>query len=431
MAEEKKPSGKVAGWVKAAITSVMGLLSGAVLMYVSPLVTSAIKPGKPLANFGQHAEGLTVTFQNKATGAADGWWDFGDGSPLEPFAPAQDAIKHTYERPGTYNVKLSLRNFLGDENDRVAVLNLNPDAVTAGGPKIDAFKVEAIKADAPAIFRVVSQVKNADLCVWSLGDDRPLEVSSDTSNQERYINIKEPGKHMLRLVAVSGKNTDEKSESVVVAAGNSAAATATLQVSFQALNSHRHTKGQNFNIAFPAERKEQTFPFSVVHSELEYQIVDAKFARPVKEPNVRNPKLTISPDKTKVILTGELVKPGGMLAWQKSPPPNMWIPTVVLTMEHRAEPVQKTPDPMTVTLNVPGTTVIPMPHLSSHWEVKSTSLNLELRDGGALVYKDTKLPISTSVQFKSHPYHLSVTQAADGVHLDLIDVRATLRPIGN
>src|SRR5438270_12860456 len=142
MAEEKAPS-KIRGWIKAGLTSVTGLCSGAVLMYVSPLVTSTIKPAKPVANFSQHAQGLTVTFQNRATGASEGWWDFGDGSPLEPFSPAQDAIKHTYETFGTYNVKLSLRNFLGDENDRVTAVILNRDAVAAG-PVIEAFKVEAI-----------------------------------------------------------------------------------------------------------------------------------------------------------------------------------------------------------------------------------------------------------------------------------------------
>ena len=106
MAEEKAPS-YVRGWIKAGITSVMGLCSGAVLMYVSPLVTTVIKPGKPLANFSEHVDGLTVTFQNRATGASDGWWDFGDGSPLEPFATSQDTITHTYPNTGNYNVKLS------------------------------------------------------------------------------------------------------------------------------------------------------------------------------------------------------------------------------------------------------------------------------------------------------------------------------------
>ena len=42
MADEK--TGKIGGWVKAGIASGASLISGAVLMYISPLVNSAIKP---------------------------------------------------------------------------------------------------------------------------------------------------------------------------------------------------------------------------------------------------------------------------------------------------------------------------------------------------------------------------------------------------
>src|SRR5205085_11475097 len=122
---------KIRGWLKAALTSIMGLCSGAVIMYLSPLVSTAIKPGKPVANFAQHAQGLAVTFQNRATGATEGWWDFGDGSPLEPFSPSQEAITHTYDHPGPYNVKLSLRNFLGEENDRTAPVSFDGNSTTA------------------------------------------------------------------------------------------------------------------------------------------------------------------------------------------------------------------------------------------------------------------------------------------------------------
>src|ERR1041384_3811399 len=71
MAEEK--AGKVSGWIKAVVTSIMGLCSGAVLMSAPPVVNNPIKPAKPLANFGQQVQGLTVTFQNRSTGGGDGW----------------------------------------------------------------------------------------------------------------------------------------------------------------------------------------------------------------------------------------------------------------------------------------------------------------------------------------------------------------------
>lgn len=428
---EAKPS-RIRAWIKAGITSLMGLCSGAILMYVSPLVTTVIKPSKPLANFGQTAQGLVVTFQNRATGASEGWWDFGDGSPLEPFSANQETLRHVYGHTGTYNVKLSLQNFLGDAQDRTITINLDGDNPST--PVIDSFKVEPLKPDtaAPATFRVSSQVRNAELCIWSLGEDRPLELSTDSSpSQERYVTFKEPGYYTLRLFAVSGKNTTQKSQVVLVNVGDSGTASASLQVAFEAQEVKRLLKEINLHAAFPAERTEQSYWFSLSHDEPGYQIVDAKFARPITDAAVRTPVLTISPDKTKVVLTGELVKPGGIMAWQKNAPRLRWTPTIALTLERRGASTQKSSDPIAADLSLPGTTLIPLPKMGSHWDIKTTTFNLELRDGDKVVFKDNKLPISSLVQFKSHPYRVSAVRDANQVRLEVIDAKATLRPIGN
>src|SRR4051812_25854088 len=95
---------KSRGWLKAVVGTFAGLLGGSAMMYVSPLVDKVIKPGKPLANFAFEASGLDVTFHNKAAGG-DGYWDFGDGSALEPTTAAAD-LTHKFPKPGTYTVKL-------------------------------------------------------------------------------------------------------------------------------------------------------------------------------------------------------------------------------------------------------------------------------------------------------------------------------------
>jgi PKD repeat protein len=431
MAEERPPS-KIAGWFKAGLTSVLGLCSGAVLMYVSPLVNSAIKPAKPVANFGPQVHGLTVTFQNRSTGAADGTWDFGDGSLIEAYSPNQESVSHTYEHAGNYNVKLSLRNFIGEENDRTVAVNL--DGTSANPPVIEAFTVVPVSADvtAPATFHVVSQIKNADMCIWSLGDDRPLEVSTDTSPaQQRFVTIKDAGFYTLRLVAVKGKDTAEKSESVWVNVGDNAVPVATLHVTHQAVQVHRHTREVNVHVAFPADRKDNAYPFSVAHGEPGYQIIDAKFARPVSAPGVKNANLAVAPDKSKVVLTGELVKPSGIMAWQKNRPPLQWTPTLVLTLERRSQPIVKPSDPITATLNLPGSTVIPLPKLSGGWEVKGTTMSLELREGPKVVFKEDKLPNGDVVRIKNHPYRVTATPGPDNVRLELIDARATFGPLGS
>ena len=82
------PAKKGFGIVKAAMGGFAGLAAGVFGVYATALVDQVAKPGKPVANFAVNADGLRVNFQNQATGQT-GWWDFGDGSPLEPFAPDQ------------------------------------------------------------------------------------------------------------------------------------------------------------------------------------------------------------------------------------------------------------------------------------------------------------------------------------------------------
>lgn len=430
MAEESP--GRISGWIKAGITSIMGLASGAILMYVSPLVNNVIKPGRPLANFSQQIQGTTVTFVNRSTGATDGWWDFGDGSALERFSPTQESIAHTYPRSGSYSVKLSVRSFLGDENERAVTVNL--DGTTSTPPVIEAFTVVPVQkeATAPATFHIVSQIKNADLCIWTLGDDRPVDVSTDNSSyQERLVTINQPGFYTLRLVAVSGKQTVEKSQSVFVNVADAGTPTAVLQITNQVAQVQRQSKQVNLYAAFPPERKESSFPFSLTHVEGDYKIVDAKFVTPVKEPNVKNASVTIAPDKSKVVVTGELVKPGGIMAWQKNAPLPKWTPTLALTLERRTEGMTKTSDPIIADLALPGTTILPLPKLTKRWEVMGSKMHLELRDGTNIVFKDTKMPVSATVQFKNHPYRITATQGPDSIRLDVIDAKATLRPTGN
>ena len=97
-----------------------------------------MKPTKPVANFALTPDGLTVACQNHASGES-GWWDFGDGTPLEPFA-AEQHVTHAYAKPGSYTIKLIVRNYFGDENERSV-----PVDVRAGSqdttPRIAAFAV--------------------------------------------------------------------------------------------------------------------------------------------------------------------------------------------------------------------------------------------------------------------------------------------------
>src|SRR5947209_5480593 len=162
MSEAAAP--KKGGWFKAVFVGVFGLAGGAAGTYATSVVNKIAQPPKPVANFAVSADGLTATCQNHASGD-NGWWDFGDGSPLEPFNADQAAVTHAYSKPGSYAIKLVVRNFTSDENDRtvpVEVAAVGKDAPAT--PQIAGFAVQPISPGsmAPATFRVVADVQNAE-----------------------------------------------------------------------------------------------------------------------------------------------------------------------------------------------------------------------------------------------------------------------------
>ena len=92
----------------------------------SPYSTGRSRPG----NVDPGSGSRTCTYAPSTAGPASdshatgdtGWWDYGDGSPLEPFAADQPTITHTYAKPGSYSVKLVVRNFTSDENERTVAV---------------------------------------------------------------------------------------------------------------------------------------------------------------------------------------------------------------------------------------------------------------------------------------------------------------------
>lgn len=83
--------------------------------------TVRVQTGAPIADFAFSTSGLTVTFQNRSTGdqPLDYVWNFGDQSPVSTAENPQ----HTYNSPGTYEVRLTATNALGTDSkvDNVTV----------------------------------------------------------------------------------------------------------------------------------------------------------------------------------------------------------------------------------------------------------------------------------------------------------------------
>src|SRR5262249_6687556 len=122
-AEESAPA-KSSSWLKPVLGAMAGLLSCAIVMYLSPLLDRVVKLAKPVANFALDRQDFTVTFHNRSVGGSQGWWDFGDGSPLDPMDPRQEIITHTYANAGSYTAKLLLRNLISEESERSVTVQL-------------------------------------------------------------------------------------------------------------------------------------------------------------------------------------------------------------------------------------------------------------------------------------------------------------------
>jgi PKD repeat protein len=418
---------KIGGWLKTIGAMVFSLVSGAVIAYLSPLVTNVIKPAKPVANFQYEANGLDVVFQNRSTGGQEGFWDFGDGSALQPFVPDQSSVPHKYVKPGNYTVKLTLHNYVNDENERSVTVAV--DQPITSPPVIDTFEVVPVRPDnyAPASFRLVTEVKNAELCAWAVST-QALEFSPETANgkQERFVNLKEPGKHVIKLAAYNGKETVEVSKEVEVKKPPVGTVMAELTVTYEALRVVTRTMQHHCSEKWPANLQANTHPFSrcVAEADDGYEFVKVAFAHEVKDPGVRKPKVEISQDKHKINLSGELIKNSG------SPP--LWTVELQITQQKRGVPITKTMEPITVNLTVPGSTEVPLPPLPPGWLATNHTLALTLnQDGKHMAWDNGQLPCNVAVQMSSALFIVNASEQDKQLRIDLAEVPNVFNAMGN
>jgi PKD repeat protein len=432
---EAKPAGvtgTVGGWIKAAITSVIGLLSGAFIMYLTPVVSNAIKPAKPIANFAAQASGLTVQFNNRSTGGVQGWWDYGDGSALEPFDPKLESTKHAYPRPGSYNVKLLLSNLIGEESDRTTPVVIDADARPT--PEIALFQLIALdpreRAPAPATYRLVSQVKNASFSILSVGDARPMEVLDEAGGQERYITYNEAGTFTVRFAAVNGKQLVEQTKTISVGPGNSSDPMAKLQVTYEAIRVETLPHEWHISCGWEGDPKLEVSPFR-----------KERFAGPGctiasaelvnngdKNSPVRNVKLEIAPDKAKIILTGEL-RPTD-LPISKSVLPPHWVAQVKGVVESRSptQTINRGDVMMAISLNTPMK--IPMQPLGPGWQIVRKQVSLQIWDGTRKVWEGSSAVSNTKVTLNNQSCFLTATPQNDAMVLRIDAPTMPIRPVG-
>ena len=419
MADEK-PVSKTPGWVKAVGTSLLGLVSGAALMYLTPLVNNVIKPAKPVPNFAQQTSSLTVTFNNRSTGGVQGWWDFGDGSALEPFEPDKDVVAHTYPRAGTYQVRLTLQNLLGEEAERTVSLNLDTSSATP--PAIEAFDVIALSGgNAPATYKIVSQVRNAKLVAWDLGEGS-LKTETNPST-ERLVTLSEPGDYRIRLLAFNGDQIVEKSKSVFVGVGDSNKPMATLKVVYEGVQIEQKPQSQSIVLAWDPKHQGNTCP---VNREIAvaqgWVIADAK-VEPAKE-QVRGLKAEIVQGQTRLRVSGELVKPKNLLIGKVAAPQS--VVRVNMTLVRRSAPVTIATDAVAFELAAPGSTPLPVPPPPAGLEVQGKRFALEIKDGRQVIWNTPGLPTAAQMAMKSRPMRVTAVEQGNQLRVDVVEAKSAI-----
>jgi PKD repeat protein len=415
--------------IKTLIGTAAGLLSGAVMMYVSPLIQTVVKPGKPVANFGADVQGLTANFNNRSAGSTGGWWDFGDGSPLEPVTSKSQTISHAFPRPGNYNVKLTVRNLFGDESDRTIPVQI--EQAQSVPPEILSLKAEPVSpgAIAPATFRVVSRTKNADLCIWNYDDDKPLEIvpTGASQQQERFITLRESGGHIIKMAAVHGGQAVEKSAIVYVNEQPDGTLTAQVSVTDRGTRVERAETPVTVPLQFPPQSNASVEPFDKsIPCRPGFDLVEATLV-PSQDAHVRNLHLDVDQDKHSARLTGELVREAGSL-FRSAPSPTVFV-QVTLTQEKRT-PATREPLLVTTMLTVPGAVLLPLPALPTEWVDSERQVKLELHEKGNVMWQDAQMPRKTSVKWHDRQLLFSASQLGDQVKIELSEPKNDSKPAG-
>jgi hypothetical protein len=401
MAEAKteEKTSRFSALFKAITSSVVGLLSGAVLMYVSPLVNSAIKPPRPVPNFAFAAEGSQGTFTNRSTGGTQGWWDFGDGSELVPFAANQANVVHKFPGPGNYPVKLSLSNLIGEDVDRTVNVRID----TGGGPMpvIQSLAALGKKTSVPATFQLQAVVQNADTVIWCI-DDEQVHIDDVPAGGQivRPVTFTYYGPKKIRLVALNGKSHVEQSTDVWIDVPDE---TPTMVVALTGITPR--LRMIPFSISIPATHQGETYPFEITRSVWgDDEIIEGHIAERPSEQLVRNPQLLFSPDRRSFQIKGELLR-GGAAKGKVSP---SWFGKVELKVKGRSTTATPIGDPVSVALKLPGTTTLDLPTAPPGTPV---GVQWELRQGMDVVMKDTKAPIASVVRLGNQTYRVTVQQA--------------------
>lgn len=427
MSTEAKPAspGLLKGWLKMFAGSMGGVAIGALMMYANPWIDKAIKPEKPLANFGVEHNGLTVTFRNLSLGGSEGRWDFGDSSPIQIVPANAETVTHTYRKAGVYTAKLALRNLIDEVNERsVTVEVVDPNKPALAGtsqPSAPEFRPAIVDfyvkhsgkpgepVYAPATFQFQATADNGEMFIWDFGDGKGIQMG----DAQAVHTFKRAGAYPVKLIVLNKKNERSVKEVVVQVAEPPVGMVAVnLRVTDHAMQSETLVRevpvsgAATLNGVKAVTNIEQTVTAS---PSCEIVAVE-KIAG--QNQNLESVHVTIAADKKSVRIVG---KPAKVQGTQRA----ILFETYSIR-EVRREKVAREPVPVMASVPAPGNTTVRLPSLPPEWTDVKREFAFELVQGNQVIWSGKDLPNNVPVQLHGRTYTLVATRAGEKVEVNLL-----------
>ncbi|MCX2682109.1 PKD domain-containing protein [Galbibacter sp. EGI 63066] len=149
---------------------------------------------------------VEVAIVNSSEGADNYRWSFEGGSPSSSQDKNPGAI--TYDKPGTYTIRLTATNRDGSTDTKELTLVLIT-AVEIG------FTTEILESNySPVEVKLTNTTQGANTYHWTFEGGTP--VSSDMQHPENVV-FTEPGEHTITLEAGNGQDTYQEQKTITVA----------------------------------------------------------------------------------------------------------------------------------------------------------------------------------------------------------------------
>jgi hypothetical protein len=194
-----------------------------------------------------------------------------------------------------------------------------------------------------------------------------------------------------------------------------------LQVFYEGAMVQRKTRTETIALQWDAKHQGSTCPIAR-HLDVDngWKVREARIV-PSKKDELRNVKLDIVPDKTRVKLTAEIVKPKTGLVGKALAAPQCVV-HVELTLERRGQIVNRPGDVVAFQANVPGMTTMPLPPPPPGMEVKGRRIALELKDGNQTLW-GPGMPKGAQLSFKNRALRVSASDLGNELRIDVLEAR--------